>query len=274
VFLLDIFCSVDFVTTMSLDIAKLNDLKVPELKEHLTARGLETKGKKAELVTRLTAALEKEKAASSGSSSKDESADVDVTDIGEEKKEAEKTPATGKSASTARKAAAPSSSDSSDQATKDVTVSATVSDTDRKKVRADRFQIPVVSSQDEKLASRAARFGTTASSNGSAPARSFGAGLTSEKLKERAQRFGIPVKDASAASSASASPSSAAAAPTSNQRMQQRASRFAESGVGRASPNLVWSAADEERKRKRAERFSALPTTQEEGGGEKKQKTE
>lgn len=48
---------------MSLDAASINGLKVAELKVELGKRGLEIKGKKAELVARLTEAVEAESAA-------------------------------------------------------------------------------------------------------------------------------------------------------------------------------------------------------------------
>lgn len=100
------------------DLQKVSDMKVTELKEQLNARGLDSKGKKADLISRLQEALKKELANQSKQSSKpqqtkrqlqqqtilkvqqsnkketatmEEDAEIDVTEVNEDSKKQDKT---------------------------------------------------------------------------------------------------------------------------------------------------------------------------------------
>jgi len=227
------------------------------LKKELQARGLEGQGLKSELVARLTEAIAKE---TPSDASKTESSASAAPQ--EAKTAIEKSPvvAVGNGSSVATsKAAAPVASDSAAGSSGS---SDAVSEEERKKQRAARFGVAVQESEEERLKKRAARFGGVPSDRpklniGGALFKHSVAGLskdregdtlTPEKLEERAKRFGI-------------------SAPNEDKKkLEDRSKRF---GVPVASAgtsgNLTWSKEDDERKRKRAERFQST---------EKKQKTD
>jgi len=272
-----------------LTVEKVSELKVTELKEHLQARKLDTKGKKAELVSRLEEALKKEKeqkpkaavaapAATTNNTSLKPNAPATATET--KKEEAPKviptptaakpTPTTVSNASTTPAAETPSNADESNQDN-----DKPLTDNEKRQRRAERFKSEFASTgiqpstsgnanEDEKMKQRAARFGTTQSS-----APPPGKAVLDSKLMERAKRFGFPIKQSG----------SGATSPT---QMQERINRF-------KSPNMKWAAGsaatptvaatsttptqgarksadsiattsvndEDERKRKRAERFSA-----------------
>jgi len=93
-------------------------------------------------------------------------------------------------------------------------------------------------------------------------------------LKERAQRFGLPIKDNSATASPLESALKSGTTQTEQDKRNVRAKRFAPTSVSPRTasifphvgkPNLKWTASDEEKKRKRAEKFALQ--------SDKKQKT-
>jgi len=104
-------------------------------------------------------------------------------------------------------------------------------------------------SEQEKKTQRLERFGTTPNTENGAKK------ILNEKLAQRAQRFGLPIKGQQPQQ----------LSPLSQQRLQARTQRFGAPGTHLPkSINLTWSAEEEEKKRKRAEKY-AQP--------EKKQKT-
>jgi len=113
------------------------------------------------------------------------------------------------------------------------------SDIEKKKKRAERFGISLVVTDDDKVEQRSARFGVQSKENKSKE------GLNNTKQVSRAKRFGVPVKNSD----------------SKGQNVPQ---------VNRSkNGNMTWSAEDEEKKRKRMERFASAQAPE-----EKKQKSE
>jgi len=280
-----------------LTVEKVSELKVTELKEHLAARKLDTKGKKAELVSRLEEALKKEKEQKVKAGATPVATTPSPKTSAETKKE-EQTKTTPTPTTTSAPTGPPTSVSLSTTAPTSASTPAAPSpsnvqsnqDNDRllteeekRQRRAERFKTELSSSghasplsgavdDEDKMKQRAARFGVTQSLP---PGKGV---LGDSKMIERAKRFGVPIKQAGSAQ-------------VSQARLQQRINRF-------KSPNMTWTpnsttaaptaastttgpvsrksaesitgtsvSDEEERKRKRAERFAA-------GNGEatKKQK--
>jgi len=282
-------------------------MKLTELRAELVKRKLPTSGKKSDLQARLEQALNVEKQQhppivssvkqdSQQVSSKPEGNDDEVDVMGEEAEEqgsqkqtnitsstttnTTPTPTAASTASTASSTTTPSSSAPTSASTPSVTAAAAASSTpsngtntltqdERKSRRAERFNLSSSPSVDERKRQRAERFKTdlansSISSSAAAPTKGS---LVSDPIKlQRAQRFGLPIKGTSTDSS---TPVNAVAA-TGNDRMQKRVARFGSGGAHLDQPqkNLVWTAEEAEKKRKRSERFGATDDTQ------KKQKVE
>jgi len=172
--------------------ADLNTLTVNQLKEHLSSRGIEVKGKKADYVKALQEALEKEKSTAPKSTppttapvtketKKDnvpESDDVDVTSENEATNASEKAknaPQNGASTSDSAPTTEPASGEN--------TVSSLTAE-DKKRKRAERFGIPVKEMSDEsKKEQRGQRFGMKTDAMPKPPVN-----------LDKAKRLGLPVR--------------------------------------------------------------------------------
>jgi len=151
--------------------------------------------------------------------------------------------------------------------TTDATDKGEVTAEDMKKKRAERFGLPPT--DEDKKKSRAERFGipatvTTSVSHVASPAK-LSAVIGDTKQLERAKRFGIPIKGGDQPQKAESAASAS--------KMQERAQRFRVAGGAAVkasihSGNQTWTPADEEKKRKRMERFATAAPN----GDTKKQK--
>jgi len=260
-------------------------MKVTELKAELTQRGLDAKGLKQELVVRLSEALEKEKAAAAQTTQPAPAPTSTPPPAAkpEEKKAdtAKQAPSNGAPASTPAPVIAPPVSASADAASSVSADGSALSEEDRKKQRAARFGVPLTESEEEKKQKRASRFGVTTGASPSADRPKLNitgaAGLFQHsiadatkdatkdagKLADRAKRFGT---------------AQAGQTEEEKAKLDQRAARFGTQSTqpAQAAPtvgaNLTWNREDDERKKRRAERFQPGSATGE--AVEKKQKTE
>uniref|UniRef100_A0A8C3QTV9 SAP domain-containing ribonucleoprotein n=1 Tax=Cyanoderma ruficeps TaxID=181631 RepID=A0A8C3QTV9_9PASS len=208
---------------MAAEPVELHKLKLAELKQECLARGLEAKGNKQDLIHRLQAYLEEH--------AEEEPNEEDV--LGEEIEEEEpKVPEPPVKV----QEEAPVKSPDGIQEKKMVKISSEISQMERMQKRAERFNVPV--SLESKKAARAARFGlatipTKGLSTDSKPT------INLEKLKERAQRFGLNVSSLSKKSEE-------------DEKLKKRKERFGiVTGAGAADDS-------EAKKRKRAERFGIV----------------
>ncbi|XP_036107032.1 SAP domain-containing ribonucleoprotein isoform X3 [Molossus molossus] len=151
-----------------------------ELKQECLARGLETKGIKQDLINRLQAYLEEH--------AEEEANEEDV--LGDETEEEEPKPIE----LPVKEEEPPEKTVDVAAEKKVVKITSEIPQTERMQKRAERFNVPV--SLESKKAARAARFGISSISS---------KGLSSDikpmvnldKLKERAQRFGLNVSSIS-----------------------------------------------------------------------------
>uniref|UniRef100_A0A452F054 SAP domain-containing ribonucleoprotein n=1 Tax=Capra hircus TaxID=9925 RepID=A0A452F054_CAPHI len=148
---------------MATETVELHKLKLAELKQECLARGLETKGIKQDLINRLQAYLEEHA---------EEEANEDV--LGDERKNLLK-----KLLMSEKKV---------------VKITSEIPQTERMQKKAERFNVPV--SLESKKAARAARFGISP-----VPSKGLSSDtkpmVNLDKLKERAQRFGLNVSSIS-----------------------------------------------------------------------------
>ncbi|XP_073175540.1 SAP domain-containing ribonucleoprotein isoform X2 [Lepidochelys kempii] len=205
---------------MAAETVELHKLKLAELKQECLARGLEVKGNKQDLINRLQAYLDEH--------AEEEANEEDV--LGEETEEEEQKPAEP-----------PAKEEEPPEKSADVYVSGEcMAVTEgRMQKRAERFNVPV--SLESKKAARAARFGmSTASTKGlSADSKPT---VNMDKLKERAQRFGLNVSSASKKSE-------------DDEKLKKRKERF---GIVTSSAGAGATEDTEAKKRKRAERFGIV----------------
>ncbi|NWV46041.1 SARNP protein, partial [Daphoenositta chrysoptera] len=161
---------------MAAEPVELHKLKLAELKQECLARGLEAKGNKQDLIHRLQAYLEEH--------AEEEANEEDV--LGEEIEEEEpKVPEPP-----VKVEEAPVKSPEMIQEKKVVKITSEISQMERMQKRAERFNVPV--SLESKKAARAARFGLAAIPTKGLLADSKPT-INLDKLKERAQRFGLNV---------------------------------------------------------------------------------
>lgn len=207
---------------MAAEPVELHKLKLAELKQECLARGLEAKGNKQDLIHRLQAYLEEH--------AEEEANEEDVLgeEIEEEEPKAPEPPV--------KVEEAPVKSPELIPERKLVKISSEISQLERLQRRAERFNVP--GSLESKMAARAARFGLATIPSKGLCGDSKGA-MNLEKLKERAQRFGLNVSSLSRKSEE-------------DEKLQKRKERFGiVTGAGAADDS-------EAKKRKRAERFGIV----------------
>uniref|UniRef100_A0A8D2CND3 SAP domain-containing ribonucleoprotein n=1 Tax=Sciurus vulgaris TaxID=55149 RepID=A0A8D2CND3_SCIVU len=200
---------------------KLHKLKLAELKQECLARGLETKGIKHDLINRLQAYLEEH--------AEEEANEEDV--LGDETEEEEPKPME----LPVKEEEPPEKTADVAAEKKVVKITSEMPQTERLQKRAEPFNVPV--SLESKEAARAVGLGLL----------QFQQGLSSDtkptvnldKLKERAQRFGLNVSSISRKSE-------------DDEKLKKRQERF---GIVTSSAGTGTTEDTEAKKRKRAERF-------------------
>ncbi|XP_067287178.1 SAP domain-containing ribonucleoprotein isoform X2 [Pseudorasbora parva] len=210
------------------EVVELHKLKLAELKLECTARGLDAKGNKSDLIARLQAYLEEHEVNEEEVLGVFGDGDADAE--GEGEGEGEESFAKEESADQKEELSPPETVTEK----KLVKMSPPATVVERLQKRAERFNVPPT--VDTKRAARAARFGLTApeSSKGT-PAK---VNVDVDVLKKRAERFGMNV-------------SSVSKKFEDDEKLKKRKERF----------GIVTSAASagaedsEAKKRKRAERF-------------------
>ncbi|XP_074836322.1 SAP domain-containing ribonucleoprotein isoform X1 [Carettochelys insculpta] len=210
---------------MAAETVELHKLKLAELKQECLARGLEVKGNKQDLIHRLQAYLDEH--------AEEEANEEDV--LGEETEEEEQKPVEPP----AKVEEPPEKSADVSAEKKVVKITSEMPQMERMQKRAERFNVPV--SLESKKAARAARFGmSTASTKGlSADSKPT---VNVDKLKERAQRFGLNVSSVSKKSE-------------DDEKLKRRKERF---GIVTSSAGAAATEDTEAKKRKRAERFGLV----------------
>ncbi|XP_017514043.1 SAP domain-containing ribonucleoprotein isoform X1 [Manis javanica] len=165
---------------MAAEAVELHKLKLAELKQECLARGLETKGIKQDLINRLQAYLEEH--------AEEEANEEDV--LGDETEEEEPKPIE----LPVKEEEPPEKTVDVAAEKKVVKITSEIPQTERMQKRAERFNVPV--SLESKKAARAARFGIS-----SVPSKGLSSDpkpmVNLDKLKERAQRFGLNVSSIS-----------------------------------------------------------------------------
>ncbi|XP_056178385.1 SAP domain-containing ribonucleoprotein [Falco biarmicus] len=216
---------------MAAETVELHKLKLAELKQECLARGLEAKGNKQDLINRLQAYLEEH--------AEEEANEEDV--LGEEIEEEEQKPVEPPAKVEEPPVKSPRCVTIFSEITekKVVKITSEISQMERMQKRAERFNVPV--SLESKKAARAARFGlATVSTKGlSADSKPT---VNMDKLKERAQRFGLNVSSLSKKSEE-------------DEKLKKRKERF---GIVTSSAGAGATEDTEAKKRKRAERFGIV----------------
>ncbi|XP_050959939.1 SAP domain-containing ribonucleoprotein [Labeo rohita] len=199
------------------EVVELHKLKLAELKQECSARGLDAKGNKADLIARLQAYLE-------------EHEEVNEEEVLEEYGEE----------AFAKEEASPQKQDCTPPEVvtekKLVKISPPATAGERLQQRAERFNLPP--STDTKKAARAARFGLQGTESVTSKGTSAKINVDVEVLKKRAERFGMNV-------------SSVSKKIEDDEKLKKRKERF---GIVTSAASA--GANDTEaKKRKRAERF-------------------
>ncbi|XP_043107309.1 SAP domain-containing ribonucleoprotein [Puntigrus tetrazona] len=199
------------------EVVELHKLKLAELKQECTARGLDAKGNKADLIARLQTYLEEHEEVNE---------EEVLGEYGEE--------AFTKEETDVEKEEFPAPEVLSEK--KLVKISPPTTAGERLQKRAERFNIPP--NADSKKAARAARFGLEVSESVSTKGSSAKPNVDVEVLKKRAERFGMNV-------------SSVSKKIEDDEKLKKRKERF-----GIVTSAAAAGANDSEaKKRKRAERF-------------------
>ncbi|XP_077339564.1 SAP domain-containing ribonucleoprotein isoform X1 [Lithobates pipiens] len=213
----------------TVDILKL---KLAELKQECLARGLDVKGNKSDLISRLQAYLDEhaedeanEEDVLGDETEEEEQKPVDVPEKKEEEEEEEEEEEpSGKPGEI-------------ETETKVVKITSGVPLADRLQKRAERFNVPA--NLDSKKAARAIRFGlpSTEQKGQTTGAKSL---VNVDKLKVRAQRFGVSVSPVTKKTE-------------DDEKLKKRKERF---GIVTNSASI--SEDSEAKKRKRSERFGLV----------------
>lgn len=204
------------------DTVEIHRLKLAELKQECLARGLEVKGNKSDLISRLQTYLD---------AHAEEASEEDV--LGEETEEEERKP----SEVPVKEEDSPAKPEENQTEKKVVKIVAGIPEVDRLQKRAERFNVPA--SVDNKRAARAIRFGLP-STDEKGKSTDVPTTVNIEKLKERAQRFGVSVSPVTKKTE-------------NDEKMKKRKERF---GIVTSSASV--SDDVEAKKRKRAERFGMV----------------
>ncbi|XP_039194771.1 SAP domain-containing ribonucleoprotein [Crotalus tigris] len=210
---------------MAAETVELHKLKLAELKQECLARGLEAKGNKQDLINRLQAYLEQH--------AEEEANEEDV--LGEETEEEEQKPVDNPIKEDMTTETSPEISAEK----KVVKITSEIPQMERMQKRAERFNVPV--SLESKKAARAARFGMPAVSTKGLNTESK-TSINIDKLKERAQRFGLNVSTVSRKTE-------------DDEKLKKRKERF---GIVTSSAGAGTTEDTEAKKRKRAERFGLV----------------
>ncbi|KAG9491523.1 hypothetical protein GDO78_000171 [Eleutherodactylus coqui] len=237
------------------DIVEIHKLKLAELKQECVARGLDVKGNKSDLVNRLQAYIEEhaEEDANEEDVLGDETEEEEQKPIEspikveEPSKKTEEmshqqmcnSPSRGRGEeSLSQQSLVPfASMERSETEKKLVKITAPASQADRLQKRAERFSVPA--NVDSKRAARAIRFGLPdTEEKGQITAVKTTVNL--DKLKERAQRFGLSVSPVTKKTE-------------DDEKLKKRKERF---GIVTSSASLTDDL--EAKKRKRSERFGIV----------------
>ncbi|XP_026076476.1 SAP domain-containing ribonucleoprotein-like isoform X3 [Carassius auratus] len=202
------------------EVVELHKLKLAELKQECTARGLDAKGNKADLIARLQAYLEEHEDTHTEVNEEEVLGEYGEEAFAKEETDSQKQEFTPPEEETEKKLVK-------------VNPPATVGE--RLQKRAERFNIPP--SGDSKKAARAARFGLQEPEAVSSKGTSAKVNVDVEVLKKRAERFGLNV-------------SSVSKKIEDDEKLKKRKERF-----GVVTSAAASGANDTEAKRKRAERF-------------------
>ncbi|KAM5179622.1 SAP domain-containing ribonucleoprotein isoform 1-T1 [Mantella aurantiaca] len=201
----------------------IHKLKLAELKQECIARGLDVKGNKSDLVSRLQAYLEEHV--------EEEANEEDV--LGDETEEEEQKPV-----EVPEKQEEPSTKPEEIEAAKKmVKITSGVPQADRLQKRAERFNVPA--NVSGKKAARAIRFGLPATED-KGPITGEKSLVNIDKLKERAQRFGVSVSPVTKKTE-------------DDEKLKKRKERF-----GIVTSSAALSEDTEAKKRKRSERFGLV----------------
>ncbi|XP_016102341.1 SAP domain-containing ribonucleoprotein isoform X2 [Sinocyclocheilus grahami] len=198
------------------EVVELHKLKLAELKQECTARGLDAKGNKADLIARLQAYLEEHEV----------NEEEVLGEFGEE--------AFAKEETDVQKQEFTPPEEVTEKKLVKINPPAAVGE--RLQKRAERFDLPP--NTDSKKAARAARFGLEVPESVSSKGTSAKPNVDAEVLKKRAERFGMSV-------------SSVSKKIEDDEKLKKRKERF---GIVTSAASA--GANDTEaKKRKRAERF-------------------
>ncbi|XP_058647383.1 SAP domain-containing ribonucleoprotein isoform X2 [Onychostoma macrolepis] len=198
------------------EVVELHKLKLAELKQECTARGLDAKGNKADLIARLQAYLEEHEV-----NEEEVLEEYGEEPFAKEETDDQKQEFTPPEVVTEKKLVKISPPDEVDE---------------RLQKRAERFNLPP--NADSKKAARAARFGLEEPESVSSKGTSTKPNVDVEVLKKRAERFGMNV-------------SSVSKKIEDDEKLKKRKERF-----GIVTSAAAGGANDTEaKKRKRAERF-------------------
>ncbi|XP_018103408.1 SAP domain containing ribonucleoprotein S homeolog isoform X1 [Xenopus laevis] len=214
------------------DTVELHKLKLVELKQECLARGLEVKGNKSDLISRLQAYLEEHGSEDLLLNTEEEANEEDV--LGEETEEEEQKSSV---AATAKEEEPDDKPTETNADKKLVKIPSGLSETDKLQKRAERFNVPA--SADTKKAARAIRFGISTSDK-KGQISDVKSSVSMDKLKERAQRFGLSVSPVSKKNE-------------DDEKLKKRKERF-----GIVTSSASGTDDTEAKKRKRSERFGIV----------------
>uniref|UniRef100_A0A8C5MTR1 SAP domain-containing ribonucleoprotein n=1 Tax=Leptobrachium leishanense TaxID=445787 RepID=A0A8C5MTR1_9ANUR len=206
------------------DTVEVHKLKLAELKQECLARGLEVKGNKSDLINRLQAYLDEHA---------EEGTEEDV--LGEETEEEEQKPSDDVPVKPEEDTPAETTEQKSEK--KVVKIISGIPQVDKLQKRAERFNVPAT--VDSKKASRAIRFGLP-STDQKGTSTDVPTPVNIDKLKERAQRFGLSVSPVTKKSE-------------NEEKLKKRKERF---GIVTSSASVNDDV--EAKKRKRSERFGMV----------------